>query len=312
MARHELVAVGGLPDWMMAELRAAYRVHDLAGGDRSAALTAASGAGAAVTVGTVGIDAETIDRLPQLKLVSCFGLGYDKVDLAALKRRGIALTNTIGVVERCVADHAIGLMIALMRRIALADRLMRAGLWPKKEVGLTKRVCGRRIGILGLGRIGVEIAKRAAGFDMPIGYYNRNQRADLPFRYFPSLVHLAEWADCLIVACPGGAATRHLVDDEAIEALGPDGVLVNIARGTIIDEAALIRALVKGKLGAAALDVFEDEPKVPPELARLDNVVLTPHVAGGTQETWREAFDLMCDNVAAFYVGEKLLTPVDF
>jgi lactate dehydrogenase-like 2-hydroxyacid dehydrogenase len=313
VGKHEIVAIAGLPDWMIADLAESFvvRKFDPASDDR-AVLHAAASATAAVTGGNTGIDAATVAALPALKLVASFGIGYDRVDLKALAQRGIQLTNTPGVVERCVADLALGLMLSLTRRIALADRLMRKGLWPKAEIGLTARVCGRRVGILGLGGIGTQIAKRATAFDMPIGYHNRKPRTDVPYRYFPSLVHLAEWADYLVVACPGGKDTHHLVDDEVIGLLGPDGALINIARGPIVDEKALLRALRKGHLGGAGLDVFEGEPSVPEAFAQLDNVVLTPHIAGSTRETWRAAFELMKENVTAFLAGKPLLTPVKF
>ena len=307
----EIVVIGGLADWMLAELRAQYRVHDLTGAaDRVAVLAQGKQATAAITTGAVGIDADTVRQLPRLGLVACFGVGYDRVDLSALSQRGIRLTNTPGVVATCVADHAIGLLIALVRRIAQADRLAHAGIWGKQTIGLTARVSGQRLGILGLGDIGQRIAQRAAGFDMPIGYHNRSRRPELAHVYFGSPLELARWADCLVVACPGGAATRHLVDAAVLEALGPQGVLVNIARGSVVDETALVAALTAGRLGGAALDVFENEPGIPPTLAGLDNVVLTPHIAGSTRETWREAFDLMRANLAAFLAHRPLPTPV--
>ena len=307
----EIIVIGGLADWMLAELRAQYRVHDLTGAaDRVAVLAQGKQATAAITTGAVGIDADTVRQLPRLGLVACFGVGYDRVDLSALSQRGIRLTNTPGVVATCVADHAIGLLIALVRRIAQADRLAHAGIWGKQMIGLTARVSGQRLGILGLGDIGQRIAQRAAGFDMPIGYHNRSRRPELAHVYFGSLLDLARWADCLVVACPGGAATRHLVDAAVLEALGPQGVLVNIARGSVVDETALVAALTAGRLGGAALDVFENEPGIPPALAGLDNVVLTPHIAGSTRETWREAFDLMRANLAAFLAHRPLPTPV--
>jgi len=309
--RHEIVVIGGLANWMLVELQAQYRVHDLAGAaDRAALLAQAAHASAAVTTGVVGIDADTVRQLPRLGMLACFGVGYDKVDRVALGQRGIRLSNTPGVVATCVADHAMGLLIALKRRIAHADRLAHAGVWGKQAVGLTTRVSGKRMGILGLGDIGKRVAQRAAGFDMQIGYHNRHQRPELAHSYFASAVALAHWADCLVVACPGGAETRHLVNAPVIEALGPHGVLINIARGSVVDEAALVAALVAGRLGGAALDVFENEPGIPAALAGLDNVVLTPHIAGSTQETWREAFDLMCANLAAFLAGEPLPTSV--
>ena len=307
----EIIVIGGLADWMLAELRAQYRVHDLTGAaDHVAVLAQGAQATAAITTGAVGIDADTVRQLPRLGLVACFGVGYDRVDLSALSQRGIRLTNTPGVVATCVADHAIGLLIALVRRIAQADRLAHAGIWGKQMIGLTARVSGQRLGILGLGDIGQRIAQRAAGFDMPIGYHNRSRRPELAHVYFGSPLELARWADCLVVACPGGAATRHLVDAAVLEALGPQGVLVNVARGSVVDETALAAALTAGRLGGAALDVFENEPGIPPTLAGLDNVVLTPHIAGSTQETWREAFDLMRANLAAFLAHRPLPTPV--
>lgn len=310
-AQPEIVVIGGLADWMLAELRAQYRVHDLTGAaDHVAVLAQGAQATAAITTGAVGIDADTVRQLPRLGLVACFGVGYDRVDLSALSQRGIRLCNTPGVVATCVADHAIGLLIALVRRIAQADRLAHAGIWGKQMIGLTARVSGQRLGILGLGDIGQRIAQRAAGFDMPIGYHNRRRRPELAHVYFGSPLELARWADCLVVACPGGAATRHLVDAAVLEALGPQGVLVNVARGSVVDETALAAALVAGLLGGAALDVFENEPGIPPALAGLDNVVLTPHIAGSTRETWREAFDLMQANLSAFLAHRPLPTPV--
>ena len=309
--RPEIVAIGGMADWMLAELRLRYRVHDLAAAtDRTGLLAQAAQARAAVTTGAVGIDADTVRQLPRLAMLACFGTGYDKVDRAALAQRGIALSNTPGVVATCVADHAMGLLIALVRRIAHADRLAHAGVWGKPVIGLTTRVSGKRLGILGLGDIGARVAQRAAGFEMPIGYHNRQPRADVTHSYFGSVRELAEWADGLVVACPGGAATRHLVDAAVLDALGPHGVLVNVARGSVVDESALVAALAAGRLGGAALDVFDQEPGIPAALAGLDNVVLTPHLAGSTRETWRDAFDLMCANLAAFLAGEPLPTPV--
>jgi lactate dehydrogenase-like 2-hydroxyacid dehydrogenase len=307
----EVVAVGGLPEWALAGLRIRYRVHDLgAAPDRRALLAGAARATVAVTVGTVGIDAETVRALPALGLVATLGLGYDRVDVTALRERGVRLANTPGVVETCVADHAIGLLISLVRRIAQADRLARAGVWAKREIGLATRVSGQRLGILGLGGIGARIARRAVAFDMPIGYHNRRPRPELPYRYFGSTVELAQWSDCLVVACPGGAQTRHLVDAAVLAALGPQGVLVNVARGSVVDEAALAAALAGARIGGAALDVFENEPGFPAELLGYDNVVLTPHIGGSTRETWRDAFDLVLANVEAFLAGREPVTPV--
>jgi hydroxypyruvate reductase len=309
----DVLVMGGLPDWALALMQARYRVHHLgAAADRAALLAAAAQARVAVTVGTLGIDAETVRALPGLGLVASLGLGYDRVDLAALRARGIRLANTPGVVEDCVADHAMGLMIALLRRIAQADRLARAGTWAKHEIGLATRVSGKRLGILGLGGIGSRIARRAAAFDMAIGYHNRRPRPDLPHRHFGSVIELADWSDVLVVACPGGAGTRHLVDAPVLAALGSQGVLVNVARGSVVDEAALVAALGEDRLGGAALDVFENEPGYPEALLGFDNVVLTPHIGGSTRETWRDALDLVLANVDAFLAGREPVSPVAY
>jgi lactate dehydrogenase-like 2-hydroxyacid dehydrogenase len=188
---------------------------------------------------------------------------------------------------------------------------VREGRWsPAAKPPLTRRVWGRKAGILGMGRIGLAIAKRCAAFDMEVGYHNRRPRPETPYRYFPDLVAMAQWADVIIVASPGGAETRHLVDAKVLAALGKDGIVVNIARGTVIDEAALIAALRDGTIAGAGLDVFEREPEVPAELMRMDNVVLAPHMAGSTNETWDDCEAMASENLRRFFAGEKPLSPV--
>ena len=266
---------------------------------------------AAVTTGGGGISAAQVAALPRLRLVAGFGVGYDRVDIPACRARGIVVTNTPGLTDRCVADHAMALFLAVARRVAEGDRFVRAGRWTSERLaGLAHRATGRRMGILGLGRIGIQIARRAAAFDMPIGYHNRNRRDDVPHSYFESVLAMAEWADVLVVASPGGASTRHLVDAAALRALGPRGVVVNIARGSVIDEAALLAALQARSIAGAGLDVFDEEPRMDPAFHALDNAVLTPHIAGSTEETWADCEAMALANLRAHFAGKPALTPI--
>jgi lactate dehydrogenase-like 2-hydroxyacid dehydrogenase len=257
------------------------------------------------------VDAALLDRLPGLRLVAVFGAGFDYIDTDALRRRGILLANTPGLTDACVADLAFGLLIATQRRILAADRYLRDGKWKQARFPLAPRFSGRRLGILGLGRIGAAIARRALGFDLEIAYHNRNARPDLPYRYFEDLAALAEWSDYLVVACPATPATRHRVDAKVLAALGPQGILVNIARGAVVDEAALVAALERRGIAGAGLDVFEHEPQVPERLVALDNVVLTPHLAGGTRETWDDCYAGVAANIDSFLRTGRPVTPVD-
>ena len=256
------------------------------------------------------VSAALIAALPRLRLIAAFGVGVDRIDLAAARARGVAVTNSPGVSDGCVADMAFALLLVAARHVVAEDRFLRAGKWPAQTLPLIPRLHHRRMGILGLGHIGRAIARRAAGFDMEVSYHNRRRVPDVPYSYKESVTALASDADILVVACLGGAATRHLVDASVLRALGPRGILVNISRGSIVDEDALIDALETGTIPAAGLDVFAHEPQVPPRLIALDNVVLTPHRAGSTIETWQECADMVVANLRAFYAGEKLLTPV--
>jgi lactate dehydrogenase-like 2-hydroxyacid dehydrogenase len=262
--------------------------------------------------GKNGIDAATMDAAPDLKMVSLAVVGYDRVDLDHARARGISVTNTPDVLTDDVADLAIGLMLAVARRLPAQDLYVRQGRWAVEgDPPLARRASGRRIGVLGLGRIGQAIASRARPFASEIGYFSRRPRAEgADYRYFGSPRDLAAWSDTMIVAVAGGAGTAGLVDRAVIEALGPDGTLINVARGSVVDEPALIAALVDGRLGAAGLDVFANEPRVPPALLGLDNVVLLPHQGSGTRETRKAMGDLALANLAAFFAGEPLLTPV--
>jgi hydroxypyruvate reductase len=262
------------------------------------------------TTGFDGCNASIIDALPKLEIIACVAVGVDSIDLARAKSRGIRVTNTPEVLNDCVADLAMGLMIAGMRQMTLADRYVRSGQWLKGRMPITSRVTGKRLGILGLGKIGKEIAKRAAGFSIDISYHGRNRQADVPYRYYADLAEMAANVDCLIAICPGGEATRNLVNERVMRALGPKGLLVNIARGSVVDEPAMVRLLKEGALGGAALDVFAQEPKVPEELLAMDQVVLTPHMASATTETRMEMGNLAIANLRAHLNGQKLPTAV--
>jgi lactate dehydrogenase-like 2-hydroxyacid dehydrogenase len=257
-----------------------------------------------------GADAQLMDALPALQVISNFGVGYETIDIAAAKQRGIAVANTPDVLTDCVADLAIGLMIDVARGLSAADRFVRRGDWLKAQFPLMTRVSGKRLGILGLGRIGGAIAKRAQGFDMALCYHNRRPVAGSAYEYVPSLVQLAQWADFLVIAAAGGAATRSLVSTEVLDALGKKGFLVNIARGSVVDEAALVKALGEKRIAGAALDVFVDEPNVPATLMELDNVVLLPHIASGTHETRNAMGNLVVENLRAFFASGRVVTPV--
>jgi hydroxypyruvate reductase len=263
-----------------------------------------------IAVQNARVDVREMNRQPGLKLIAVFGVGVDRVDLAAAKERGIVVANTPGVTNTCVADMAMALLLATVRRICVADRHVRAGLWPQRSLALSRRFSGRRLGIFGLGGIGAAIARRAAGFDMEIGYHNRRKRSDVPYKYYGDLSALAEASDYLVVACPASPETNRRVDAKVLAALGPAGVVVNIARGSIIDEGALIEALENRLIAGAGLDVFAQEPNVPPRLFALDNVVLAPHIAGSTQETWQEAGALLIQNLDHFFSTGRPLTPV--
>ena len=279
--------------------------------DRAALLRehAASIRGLATT-GFAGADAALMDALPKLEIISCFGVGVDAIDLAAAAERRIIVTNTPEVLNEDVADLALALMLAVSRRIAAGDRFVREGQWLKGNLPLAAKLSGKRLGILGLGRIGRAIARRAEAFDMPIAYHSRKPVEGVRYRHYPDLVALARESDFLVAIVPGGPATRHIVNEAVMKALGPQGVLVNVARGSVVDEEALVRCLEDGSLGGAGLDVFEAEPKVPEALFAMDNVVLAPHVGSATHETRNAMGRLTVDNLIAHFAGKSVLTPV--
>ncbi len=264
---------------------------------------------AVVTGGHQGIPTALLTGLPNLKIVAINGVGYDRVDIEAARSRNIRVANTPDVLTADVADLAVGLTIALMRRLHHAHGFVTAGHWPKRDIALARKVSGKRFGILGMGRIGQAVGRRLAAFDGQISYTDVAAK-DVPYTFVPDLVDLAAGADVLVVCAAASGATKGLVNRAVMDAIGPDGALVNIARGSIVDEPALVAALQAGTLGAAALDVFVDEPHVPPELMTMDNVLLTPHIASATNETRNAMGQLMLDNLAAFFAGKPLLTPV--
>jgi lactate dehydrogenase-like 2-hydroxyacid dehydrogenase len=264
----------------------------------------------AMTGAHAPLDESYMRRFPNLEIISSFGVGYDNIDAKAAARLGIIVTNTPGVLDDEVADTALGLMLMTVRRLPQAERYLRAGQWLKGAFPLSPSLRGRVVGILGLGRIGKAIAKRVSAFGLDVVYHGRNPQADVSYRYFSSLIGMAKASDILIVVAPGGAATRHMINAEVLEALGPDGVLINIARGSLVDEKALIEALRTGKILAAGLDVFENEPSEPKDLIALDNAVLLPHVGSASVKTRRAMGECVVSNVFAWADGKPPVTPV--
>jgi len=257
-----------------------------------------------------GCSAAQLACLPKLKAICSFGVGHDALAVEVARERGIAVSNTPDVLNDCVADLAMGLIIDTARRLSEAERFVRAGRWPAATFPLGRKVSGKRLGIVGLGRIGEAVVRRASGFAMPVRYHNRKPLIDSPYVYEEHLIELARWADFLVLTCPGGAATRHLIDRRVLEALGPNGILINVSRGSVVDETALIEALQSGALGGAGLDVYAAEPAVPAALRELDNVVLLPHIGSASEETRLQMEQLVLANLQAFVDQGELLTPL--
>ncbi|WP_374368604.1 2-hydroxyacid dehydrogenase [Piscinibacter sp.] len=314
MNKHRILQAGRLLPSLEAKLAAEFDTVLLAEQGDPAAFLAAHGAEfeGFVTSAGVGVTADMLARLPRLRAISSFGVGLDKLDLAAAQARGIAVGYTPDVLNDCVADLAMALMLDVGRRISEADRFVRRGGWTTpgaKSFPLARKVSGAKLGIVGLGRIGQTIAKRATGFEMDIRYHSRRPVAGVAWAHEPSLIELARWCDYLVVITAGGAATRHLVNDAVLDALGPRGFVINVARGSVIDEAALVRALADKRIAGAGLDVFENEPNVPRALFELDNVVLLPHIASGTEETRQAMADRVFDNLQGFFRDGRMVSP---
>ena len=256
------------------------------------------------------IDADYMARFPRLELVANMGVGYDNIDARAAAARGVIVTNTPDVLTEETADAALGLLLCVVRQLPRADRYVRSGQWVEKAFPLTASLRDRTMGIVGLGRIGKAIARRAEAFGLRIAYHGRRRQPDVAWPYFDNVVDLARACDILMIAAPGGPETRHLVDARVLAALGPDGIVVNIARGGIVDEDALVAALRAGTILGAGLDVYEDEPRVRPDLVAMEHVTLLPHVGSATGPTREAMARLVVDNIRAFARGEGPLTPV--
>ncbi len=300
-----------MADDALARLASAYEVHYAPTEALRAEAMPALGAKvqAVLTNGTTGLRADEIDAMPQLQLVSCLGVGYETVAVAHARARGIVLSNGAGTNDDCVADHALALLLATVRAVPQFDQACRDGVW-RDALPMRPQLAGKRMGLLGLGSIGRKIARRAAGFDMAVGYHTRTARSDATPTYFGSLLALAEWSDVLVVAIPGGPETRHLVNAAVLKALGPQGFLVNIARGSIVDTEALARALRAGELAGAGLDVYESEPQPPAVLMDLPNVVLTPHVAGTSPEAKEATLRCFIENAGLHFSGQPVRNPI--
>jgi lactate dehydrogenase-like 2-hydroxyacid dehydrogenase len=266
--------------------------------------------GIAVSGGHTRIDAAFVELFPRLEIVASFGVGYDHIDARSLAKRGIVVTHTPDVLTGEVADLALGLLIATVRQLPQVDRYLRAGKWLERPYPLTTTLRGRKVGILGLGRIGKAIAKRLEACDLQIEYHGRKPQPEVTYRYHPTLPGLAQSCDVLMVVASGGAETKHIVNKEVLEALGPDGIVINVGRGTVIDEAALIAALRDKKILSAGLDVFEDEPRVPAELIAMEHLVLLPHVGSASVHTRNAMGQLVVDNLVSWFGGQGAVTPV--
>jgi hydroxypyruvate reductase len=308
----DLLLIEKMTPEVEAKLDADYAVHRWYAASDPAALVQQVGkrVRAIVTGGGSGANNALMDALPALEIIAINGIGTDAVDLEHARARSVRVTTTPDVLTDDVADMAWGLLLATARRLCTGDRFVRAGRWPHGNPPLATKVSGKRLGILGFGRVGQSIARRGEGFGMSIGYTNLQPVEGVGYTFHPTLGDLAGASDFLIVAVTGGPQTRGIVDRAVLDALGPAGILINVARGSVVDEPALVAALAEGRLGGAGLDVFAHEPEVPQALWTMDNVVLEPHQASATVETRRAMADLVLANLAAHFAGREPLTPV--
>ena len=262
------------------------------------------------TNGHIGCSADLMSKLPNLEMIGCFGVGYDAIDTEAARDRGIAVTNTPDVLNDAVAELGLGLMISLARKIPQSDQYVRKGHWLDGDMPLTVELSGKTAGIVGLGRIGKELASRLQAMKMRVVYHGRNQQPNLPFEYYDDVTAMAQAVDWLVVSLPGGSETDGIISAEVLDALGPDGYFVNVARGSVVDEDALCERITSGKIAGAALDVFAGEPKVPASLLQAENVVLSPHAASATTKTRHDMAELVIKNMLAQVENRPLLTRV--
>jgi len=312
-ARPDVLMIGPYPAWDLEPMTQSYALHRLWEAPDRAALLAEHGESirAIATRGELGANAELIAACPKLELIACYGVGTDAINLGAARERGIRVTNTPDVLTGDVADIAVGLTLALLRRIAAADAYVRSGAWAERNMELVTRLYGKRVGVVGFGRIGMTVAKRLSGFDVELGYFDIGRRDDSPHTWFSDLRALADWSEVLIVTLAGGAATHGMVNAGVLQALGPKGFLVNVSRGSTVNEPDLLDALEQRSIAGAALDVFWNEPRIDPRFMSLPNVLLQPHHASGTVETRQAMGQLVRDNLAAHFAGRPLLTPVE-
>ena len=310
-AQPDLLTVAKLAPFLMEPLQRAFTVHErLHEGDAGAFARVAPHIRAICGSGEWKVSAELMAQLPALEIVSIMGVGYDGVDVAAAKARGVMVAHTPDVLNDDVADLALALMLNIARRIPQADQYVRQGKWPIGPMPLARKMSGARLGIVGMGRIGQAIAERAKAFGMSIAYTARSAKPALPYAFHATPRELAAASDFLVCITPGGAATRKLIDAEVLRALGPEGYLINVARGSVVDEAALIEALQKGTIAGAGLDVFENEPNVPEALRALDNVVLVPHIGSATVQTRHAMAARAFANLEAHFAGRPLPSAV--
>jgi lactate dehydrogenase-like 2-hydroxyacid dehydrogenase len=309
----EIVLLGPLKPVVVKGLEAGCTVHKAAAAkDTDAFFAAHSGVGAiACSATTETIPGSFLARFPKLQIVASFGVGYDHMDVKWAAAHGVILTNTPEVLTEEVADTAIGLLLCTVREFPQAERFLRAGEWMQKNYPLTRATLrDRTVGIVGMGAIGKAIARRLDAFGVPVVYHTRKPRAELRYRHYPKLIDMARDVDVLMVIVPGGAATQNMINAEVLAALGPDGILINMARGSVVDEPALIEALKDKRVMAAGLDVYAKEPEVPPELIAMDNVVLFPHLGSASIHTREKMDQLVVDNILAWAAGKPPLTPV--
>jgi lactate dehydrogenase-like 2-hydroxyacid dehydrogenase len=313
--RPDVLFIGPPRTHLLEQLSKGFAVHQAANrkevGDDLAARLAPHLRCVAVGGHPGSIDASLMEKLPKLEIVSSFGVGYDNVDAKYAAAHGITVTNTPDVLNEEVADTALGLLLCTVRELPQVDRYVRAGRWVQEgDYRLSQSLHDRTVGIVGLGRIGKAIARRLDAMRVPVVYHTRRPQPDVPYRHYRNLIDMARDADVLLVITPGGAATRNLINAEVLEALGPNGILINMSRGTVVDEPALIKALQERKILSAGLDVFAKEPQVPKELIEMDHVVLFPHVGSASVHTRRAMEQLVVDNLLAWVAGKAALTPV--
>lgn len=312
MVKPSVLMIGPYPEWDMEDLHEKYHVLKLWEQDNKESFISEHAASirAIATRGELGAKRELMEKLPKLEIISCYGVGTDAIDLHAARELELRVTNTPDVLTEDVADIALGLMISVARKIPQGDAYVRSGEWVSKNMGLVTRFFGKRLGIIGMGRVGAAVAKRAGGFDMKISYFDIRKRDDLAYSFCSSVTELAANCDFLVATVAGGDGTSRLINADVFKALGPNGTFINVARGSVVDEPALLAALESGQIKAAGLDVFWNEPCIDPRFINLENVVLQPHHASGTVETRKAMGQLVRDNLAAHFAGRPLLTAV--